>query len=242
MRPTTSEVPSPAADGFGAAHAATLAAAIPAARRLRSTRIFRSLVFSRRRRWRRFRGFGPARLIFFPTAKGEPIGVSADALGTPRRRSGRAVAVRRGHHPRAPTSARAVFAARERAQQVSPRSAPARLQVDLPRSREVSTSGGFFRTSLFSPTITFFLRSSFAALRFDSPVKPPTNERNTPSCTCVTPGPASVESARATLLALGGAAESRGGAAHGSCAGGGGGRRRSVRRASPPTEPPSSSP
>ena len=68
----------------------------------------------------RFRGFGSARLIFFPTAKRRTDrSFGFVALGTPRRRSGRAVAVRRGHHPRAPTSE--VFAARERAQQVSPR-------------------------------------------------------------------------------------------------------------------------
>jgi TATA-binding protein-associated factor len=113
VRPTTSEVPSPAADGFGAAHAATLAAAIPAVRRRRlpvsSVRFF-GFGF----------GFGSARLIFLSTAKRRTDrSFGFVALGTPRRRSGRAVAVRRGHRPRAPTSR--VFAARERAQQVSPR-------------------------------------------------------------------------------------------------------------------------
>ena len=70
VRPTTSEVPSPAADGFGAAHAATLAAAIPAVRRRRlpvsSVRSCFSVSVSVRRA-----------SSFFQPRRGEPIGVSA---------------------------------------------------------------------------------------------------------------------------------------------------------------------
>lgn len=120
VRPTTSEVPSPAADGFGAAHAATLAAAIPAVRRrLLPVSSIRSC-FSRSRFSVSVSVRRASSFFFFSTAKRRTDrSFGFVALGTPRRRSGRAVAVRRGHHPRAPTSE--VFAARERAQQVSPR-------------------------------------------------------------------------------------------------------------------------
>jgi TATA-binding protein-associated factor len=77
VRPTTSEVPSPAADGFGAAHAATLAAAIPAVRRRRlpvsSVRsCFSRSCFSVSVSVRRASSF-------FQPRRGEPIGVSASS-------------------------------------------------------------------------------------------------------------------------------------------------------------------
>lgn len=89
VKPTTAEVPSPAADGFGAAHAATLAAAIPTVR----------VGFSRFSFFVRFS-------VFF--------GVSASArsgrLGVP---PGAPSPFDEGDAPRAPT--RRLFAARERA-------------------------------------------------------------------------------------------------------------------------------
>jgi hypothetical protein len=77
VKPTTAEVPSPAADGFGAAHAATLAAAIPAVRRRRlpvsSVRsCFSRSCFSVSVSVRRASSF-------FQPRRGEPIGVSASS-------------------------------------------------------------------------------------------------------------------------------------------------------------------
>jgi hypothetical protein len=77
VRPTTSEVPSPAADGFGAAHAATLAAAIPAVRRRRLPVSSVRSCFSRSR----FSVSVSVRRAssFFQPRRGEPIGVSASS-------------------------------------------------------------------------------------------------------------------------------------------------------------------
>ena len=143
VRPTTSEVPSPAADGFGAAHAATLAAAIPAVRRRRlpvsSVRsCFSVSVF-------RFR-FGAPHLFFnreeenrseFRLRRARDASAS---LRTRRRRSTRA--------PPPSSHKRSIRRARKGTAGF-PTPSIGWSQVDLPRHREVSSSGGFFRTSLF---------------------------------------------------------------------------------------------
>ena len=88
VKPTTAEVPSPAADGFGAAHAATLADAIPTVRSLTSLLVFFFFFFFSEFRLRRAR----------------------DASASLRARRRRSTSGRRA---RAPT--RRLFAARERA-------------------------------------------------------------------------------------------------------------------------------
>ena len=158
VRPTTSEVPSPAADGFGAAHAATLAAAIPAVRRrLLPVSSVRSC-FSRSRFSVSVSVRRASSFFFFFNREEENrsefrLRRARDAsasLRTRRRRSTRA--------PPPSSHKRSIRRARKGTAGF-PTPSIGWSQVDLPRHREVSSSGGFFRTSLFSPTITFFLRS-----------------------------------------------------------------------------------
>lgn len=131
VRPSTSEVPSPAADGFGAAHAATLAAAIPAVRRMF---FFPDFVWF-------LRSFVRAEFRL------------EDALGTPRRPSGRAFAVRQGHG--APSSHNQGIRRARKGTAGFPTPSIGWSQVDAPQHLEVSSSVGsffvFFFVSTFSP-------------------------------------------------------------------------------------------